>query len=262
MAKLMKSTTNSRGSRCFQIDFPEEELEAVAKIVDGHALAACRAMSYIIQVLAHTPEESPTKMFVDMFQGSDWRARKKFLVYKPRFALSIKQTFGISLQRLRKEQYIISRKLLELIALLSNSERPLDFRNFLSVNRPWLPEIASQLPEYELFANSIADHAEYLEGLENVSIGFRPSLTSPLQLHSLWIEYVLQLMEHEGRVRWLRQILLVCYCSWSRNEARERLEPFIMNCRGIAARFQIRLNELCQSNEVYRWIEEFGESGI
>lgn len=44
-----------------EIEMNEEEVKAVARAVDGHALGACRAASYISRILAQSPDDSPTR---------------------------------------------------------------------------------------------------------------------------------------------------------------------------------------------------------
>ncbi|KAI9870960.1 MAG: hypothetical protein M1830_003586 [Pleopsidium flavum] len=260
MATLMESILHQSGSTFSQATLSEEELESVAKVVDGNALAGCRAISYIVQVLAQTAETRPAQIFLDVFNGSDWKARKQFLHFKPRFGLSIMETFETSLQRLRRHQ-IAARRLVQLIAFLSSPDHSLDFRKFLSIERPWLLEFRASLPDYDVFATGLTGQGEYLAELENVSIGFRSIPNGPLQLHPLWTECIHQRAEHEGRVLWLRQILLVCFGSWTRDEAMDRINPFIQNCLQVAARFQIDLDELFQNATVRDWIKQRAERG-
>ena len=204
-------------------------------------------------------ENSPAEMFLDMFNGSDWKARKRFLEYKPRLGLSIMETFTVSLDRLRRHQHAAP-KLLELLAFLSGKN--LNFRKFLSLERPWLTNIENELPDYEVFDRGLSGQSEYLAELENVSIGFRPTLTSPLQLHPLWIECVHQRAGHEGRVRWLRQIFLLCYLSWIHDgeETLDELRPFVENAIWVAAKFRIDSDKVFASQDFSDWIYSLNES--
>ena len=258
MACLMASVL--RRSKALQVDITEEELEVIAKVVDGHPLGACRAISYIIHVVAQTAQSRPVKAFLDMISSSDWKARLKFLQYKPRFSHSIMETFEVSLQRLRQHQAdaII---LLELIAFLSSTDDNVDFRRFLDIERPWLTEVKASLPNFETFAKGLSDQNEILAELENVSIGFRPSLSRPLRLHPLWTECILQRTTHDGRSRWLGQILLLCYESWRREERIAILHPYVHNCVEVAERFDIDLERLLASEDLSSWIREVTDPG-
>ena len=54
MAELMYTVLRQGGDAMLDTHISEKNLEAIARVVDGHALAACRAISYIIRVLAQT----------------------------------------------------------------------------------------------------------------------------------------------------------------------------------------------------------------
>ena len=240
MASLMTMVLNRSGNTISQAQISEVDLEAIAKVVDGHALAACRAISYIIHILSQIAADTPAKDFVAMFQGSNWKARNHFLQYSPRFGLSIMDTFILSLDRLRRHQ-VAAARFLELLAFISRKDGSLDFRIFLKIERPWLDDLRLELPDYELLAAGPFEQGEYLTELENVSIGFRDTLNSPLRLHPLWLECIRQRAGPEGRERWLRQLFLLC--SWPRGRAEAEshvLRPFIDNLALIAKDFQIQ----------------------
>ena len=234
----------------------EEELEAIAKVVAGHALGACRAISYVLHVLAQATDDSPAGVFLDMFNGPEWESRLQFLIYKPRIGLSIMETFVISLRRMRGHETETA-KLLELLAFLSDRDQSLNFRIFLHHKRSWLKELLSILPDYDVFASRLADQREYLAELEKVSIGVRPDVLVPLQIHPLWLECIQQRAGHEGRVRWIRQIILLCHGSYVRGEEESsvRLLPFLKNAFAIAARFRIHSDELLETRELKSWID-------
>ena len=254
MASLMASVL--RRSTNLHIDITERELEAIAKIVDGHALAACRAISYIIHVLAQTAKSRPADAFLNIFNGSNWKARLSFLEYKPRFGHSIMKTFDISLQRLRRhrDDAIL---LLELIAILSSETDSLDFRQFLDIERSWLVTIKDDLPDFQIFVHGMADKMELLAELENVSIGLRPSLSMPLQLHPLWVECILQQAKHDGRCRWLYQVVLLCYKSWQRKEVIDIVRRVVLRCVEVAKKFDIGLDLVSGSEELKYWLGIF-----
>lgn len=55
MASLMNKLLNQpKACSSSDLEISEVELEAVARVVNGHVLAACRAISYIIHVLSQT----------------------------------------------------------------------------------------------------------------------------------------------------------------------------------------------------------------
>ena len=254
MASLMSQALHKSGQRFVNALISEHELEAIANVVDGHALGACRAITYITQSLAQTSQQ-PAAAFLEIFEGSNWEGRKRFLEYKPRIGISIMETYNISFQRIRQHKDRASR-LFELLAFLSSGEKSCDFRKFLSLRRPWLGELQMLLPDYDVFAIDIAERGEYLSELENVSLGVRDHFTNPLQIHPLWLECTRQRVEHDGRVRWLRQILLLCHMSWSRNEQEHFgiLLPFAENAVAIADRFRVKRHEITDSEHVIHWV--------
>ena len=76
MASLMLATIRRIGIIFSNAAISEEVFEEIARVVDGHALRACRAKSYIIRVLAQTTtDESPVGVCLDMFNGPDWESR-------------------------------------------------------------------------------------------------------------------------------------------------------------------------------------------
>lgn len=103
MASLMITTMRRQRGIYSSVEISEENLEAIGKVVDGHALGACRAILYILHVLAHETE-SPAAVFLDMFNGPEWASRSKFLEYKATLGLSIMETFVISLNRMYRHQ--------------------------------------------------------------------------------------------------------------------------------------------------------------
>jgi hypothetical protein len=258
MALLMRDVLR-RGARNLQENVSDEDLQAVAKVLHGNALAACRAIFYMVQEMDTSAEGSPTKDFIEMIRGPSWQIRKEFFNYKPRFAThSIMECFEVSLQRLRRDQDA-TQTFLNMIGFLSgslgNTELSLDFNVFLSVERPWLSELADDLSDPAVFTTSSRVRKRYLVDLENVAIVFSASPTAPLHIHPVWVECIQQRVEQEGRLRWLRQVYLLCEASISREEV-NKIMPFRDNCLQIAARFGITLHELAPSEFAKRWLEE------
>ena len=250
MASLMLTAFRRSGTDFSDAQISEPDLKAIANVVGGHALAACRAVSYIIHVLSQIIVGAPAKGFVAMFQGSNWLDRIRFLQYRPRFGLSIMDTFALSLGRLRRHQ-VAAPRFLELLAFISSKDQSLDFRRFLRIQRPWLNVLRPDLPDYEIFAAGLFEQGEYLTELENVSIGFRDTLNTPMRLHPLWLECIRQRAGLDGRQRWLHQILLLCHWPNLQYDAEAHdenvLQPFIANAFQIAKDFQIDANEIVAS---------------
>ena len=268
MASLMNLVLRKGRSRFGNPLISEDELVAIAKVIDGHPLGACRAISYIFHVLSQTADK-PAAIFLEIFDGADWEARKSFLNYKPQFGLSVMGAFEISLQRLRRHEDPTlglldpTMRLLELLAFISNRDEPLSFRDFLGIKRPWLDQFKSDLPDYDVFARGWTGQAEYLAKLEKVSIGVRPHMQCPLEIHPLWIECIQQRAGPVARLRWLRQILTLCHASFVRNEEEtfSILRPLAKNSFLIASRFNIDDDVLVESDNDRNEIKEFIQQG-
>ena len=266
MALLMINTMHRSGGVYPSAEISKENLKAIARVVHGHPLGACRAILYIFHVLAQETKsretESSARAFLEMFNGPEWESRLRFLEYKPTtIGLSLKETFAISMERIHRHQ-IEATRLLELLAFLCGKTQALNFRVFLGLERPWLNELQAILPDYDLFASRLKGQGEILAELENVSIGVRPDVSTPLQIHPLWLECIQQGVGHEGRVRWIRQIIILCHGSYARGQKVESLslQPFLQNACDIAARFRVGFDELLESQELRSWVSTVKET--
>ncbi|KAL8938800.1 MAG: hypothetical protein Q9216_003700 [Gyalolechia sp. 2 TL-2023] len=255
MASLMNATLQRTGSRVSKQAIADLELESIAKIVSGHALGACRAITYILNVLSQTSDK-PAAAFIQSFTGSEWEARRQFLEYRPRLGLSVMETFATSLERIKNHKEAAV-KLLELMAFLRNNSGSLQARNFFAVERPWLAKLRIHLPDYDTFAQGLSSQNKYLLELERVSIGVRPIVPGPLQIHPLWIECIQQRAERSGRLRWLRQILTLCHFSFVHDpkQYQEVFKAFTVNALMIALRFDISYDDLCENNNIKNWLK-------
>ena len=170
------------------------------------------------------------------------------------------ETFEISLERIRSCR-LETLRLLDSLAFLSSGNQQIDFRSFLGFERPWLGDLRPSLPDYEVFALGLADQSEYLAELENVSLGVRSQSKKPLTIHSLWLECIQQRAGNSNRIRWLRQILLLCHGSIARKEIDDynKMRPFVANALSIANRFQVSLDDLFDAGEIRDWLDVMTE---
>lgn len=240
------------------LEVEPEKVRALAKVLDGHPVAGLRAVPYISLELSHVHGDAAVDVFLQSFDGDQWEVRNDFLTYRPAIGLSVMQTFEISINRLNPERTAGVHQLLEAIVFLSAPDSDLDFRTFLSIERPWLAGLSADLPDSEFFASGLSGKAADLGALENVSLGSRKTRKDPLRLHRLWLECIRQRSRHEGRLNWLRQVLLLCYHSWIRNKDRPLVGPFVKNCINIARSFRISYKELSQPPVSQSWILEAG----
>ncbi|KAH6665734.1 hypothetical protein B0J14DRAFT_660433 [Halenospora varia] len=236
------------------IPIPVEELEEIANEVACHPLGALNAISYITARLAQD-SDSPVAEFLAILRSGDYHERLEFLKYKPPFRYSVMQTFDVSFQRLRHPDGLAT-ILLSLLGFLELDEPEIDFRRFF-FKREWLHELKEYLPDHTIFAAERSTLRAALEELENVSIGHRTEQKLPLQVHPLWIECLRQRLGHGGRVRFLQQVLLVCYGSIIRKEELINIIPHVKTCLYVAVRFQISMDDLDLAPDVRTWIDGF-----
>ncbi|KAL8840890.1 MAG: hypothetical protein Q9170_001154 [Blastenia crenularia] len=253
LVSLMAAILKKLQSRIGDCIVSEVELKTIAKIVSGHPLGACRAIAYILNVLSQT-SDNPATTFIQAFSVSNWRARRDFIEYKPRFGLSIIEAFTTSYDRMQRPR-IETERLLELIAFLTNGSPHIHFRDFFDIERPWLANLRSDLPDYDMFTEDSQNMNKYLLELERTSIGIRQVVPGPLVIHPLWIECIQQRAEQYGRLRWLKQILILCYASFVHDPQQysRKLIPFKDNVAIIAARFDISEQDLCGNDKMRKW---------
>ena len=81
-------------------------------------------------------------------------------------------------------------------------------------------------------------------------------MSIPLQIHSLWLECIQQRAGHEGRVRYIRQTIIVCHGSYARGEEENSVSwrSLPENGFAIAAHFGIRSDDTPESQEIRNWM--------
>jgi hypothetical protein len=236
-----------------------EEIEQVLSIVDGHPLAASRAVSYMKQldIEASSAEgASSVQTFIDIFKSHDWKTRNEFLKHKIHFGPSIEEIFKVSIERLDVAKKAATLQFLEALGFICGSEPLVDYHNFLSIRRPWLASLKTRIPDCELFVSGMKGKNSLLQELEKVSLVFRPVPgQSLLRFHPIWLECIRQHCGPDGRQHWLKQILLICYETEKENSANLGiLDLYIANCFSIASKFDIQPESLVAMKEFRSWI--------
>ena len=243
---------------CNGLEASEDEVMEIARIVDGHPLAACRAVSFIAQQLSWEPfEDSPARTFINRFRNQEWETRGNFLEYGPHCP-SIYKVFETSLLRLDPKTATEARQLLDAAAFLCGADQLLDFRKFFSTKRPWMLNLKTDI-QFDDILVSTATHTgslwNLLGELAKVSLVSRRDMKSVPRLHPIWLECIRQRCRPEGRKRWLQQILTICYETSVRDqEASSDMHLYAENCLDIAWRFAIQLDDLAVSEHVRTWL--------
>jgi hypothetical protein len=235
-----------------------EELSAISGAIYGHPLAACRAVIYICDKISLIAIDSPTKEFLDILQGSEWKWRRNFLDFRPRFGRSIMDTFEASLNRMEPSKKVYAEWVLTFSAFISPNAVNgafVDFRPFFQQDRPWLAELKEDLPDFKLFSESKIALMEGLSELEKTSLWCRsPTSSSSSPIHPLWLECIRHRVDPAGRLSSLRQIRLLCEVSIARHEMVELFEGFKTNALNAAAKFGVQPAELSLSERAEKWL--------
>lgn len=250
---LLKRTIEQSSLSSRRIIPSEQDVTAVAKILQGHPLAACNAVYFMTQELSYgirTP--SPMKRFIEIFSSYQWELRNDFLEFKPHSGVSVMESFELSLQRIQEEGSLSSR-ILQIAAFLTNDV--LDFREFFIISRPWIVEFQDEIPNHSLFTIGETTLAKCLRRLEGTSLIMSSSLVDTLRLHPIWVECLRQRVKHPGRLRILRQIILLIRVSLAQNQNVELMTGFLNNCQSIAQAFRISEQELEPSPQVCQRLE-------
>lgn len=226
-------------------------LREIAIALHGHPLAAIVAIRYITRVIAQG-SDSPERDLLSILHGSDFEDRRRFLDYRSS-GPSIMDTFLISRNRLQ-DQNGRAWKLLQLIAVLETDKNIVDFRKFFY--EKFFDIDPAVFPDHDILAAKNTEISEALSGIETVSFGERVRMAKPIQFHPLWLECTLQAMGGEARIRWIRQVLMICYrsASSSPEDAIPLYLPHVQRCLQVCRSFQIQLETLGLTKEAREWV--------
>lgn len=111
---------------------------------------------------------------------------------------------------------------------------------------------AEDFPDYKVLFSGSFLLQELFSELEKVSFGERLNASKPFQFHPLWLECTRHYMGPEGRIRYARQVLLVCY--YKINIAQGNIDipshsndsyvPHVRKCLQVCKSFKIGLDDL------------------
>ena len=253
LVNLMKQTLQAASLARNSLDISSTNLDKVAHIVQGHAMAACRAVQFICQRLALNPDADPIARFLNSFENRDWETRNAFLEFRPSLGRSLAEVFETSLKRLRESEHLASR-LLHFAAFLSETVQ--HFRVFMLRDRPWLSAVEAEVPHVSLFRLDGSLFDKLLHDLVNTSaLIFLDDGT--LKIHALLQEYLRQRVGHPGRLLILRQIYLLAGISVKLDEDTTIMQRFKDNCIKIAEAFRITENDIAPSQEVMQIVDNY-----
>ena len=235
--------------------FLSDSWTPIARAINGHPLAAWHAVSYIRSRLPSSFSSTPAETFANILNGSDYDLREQFLCYNTRFRPSIQESFEVSKGRLA-DSVSIYMMILELIALISSPDNPVNVGASLSMRHPWLDQMQpGKLPRQFDIKESASRYLECVSVLEQVSFGARNRSREYFDMHPLWRDCLLHRMGKRNRSVWLRALLFLCHESWVRRESMEEVKPVVRNLLRTCERFAFDPEDLPFAETVTDWIK-------
>jgi len=196
---------------------------------------------------------------LDVLDSSNYEARLHFLEYRPR-SPSIMDIFYVSKNRLRDRDGH-AWTLMQFTSLLEIDDAITDYRSFFYTHKCQVDP--ADFPDYEILALRGIILSEVFAELEAVSFGERVGRSKPFRFHPLWLECTRQAMGAVGRLRHIRQVLLICHrtieTSAGSDTVKRVLEdflPHVRHCLKICKSFRIDVENLELSATVLDWIKQ------
>jgi hypothetical protein len=140
----------------------------------------------------------------------------------------------------------------------TEGEEDFDFRDFFFEHSCPIPP--KEFPDHEILASGSFQLNELFSELEKVSFGERVQTSKPFQFHPLWLECTRHSMGHNGRVRYARQVLLICHHTIVVDHGNINITPdcddkfllHVRKCLNICKSFKIGLDDLKLGGKVLK----------
>ncbi|KAH9211394.1 P-loop containing nucleoside triphosphate hydrolase protein [Leptodontidium sp. 2 PMI_412] len=259
VVQIMEEMLQKMSEAANRTIFSREKLQQIAAALEGHPMASRVAIRYITRVLVQEASEEPDSTFLGIMQGSDFESRKHFLEYRPVGEQSIMDAFLTSRQRLQDPDGI-AWKLMQFSAFLETGDPTLDFRQFFyQISRSCRLQ-PSSFPDYDVLTASKVMISEGFADIEAVSFG-EPAVGSiPAKFHPIWLDCTLQCMGESNRIRYMRQVLMICHLTVSNPE--RGLSPavyrrHVKRCIDVCKAFRLDTSSLSLTMEVCEWVAGF-----
>ena len=234
-----------------------------------------------MQVVSQYKEATAGQRFVEMLKSNKYEDRCRFLDYRPDSA-SLMETFKVSQERLPKPngQALVMTNFLsksfttwrafsrEFDAdcpglIETEGEGDFDFREFFFEHSCPVPP--KEFPDHELLASGSLHLNELFSELEKVSFGERVQSSKPFQFHPLWLECTRHSMGQKGRIRYARQILLICYHTIIVDHDNINITancgdsflPHVRKCLQVCKSFRIELDDLKLPGNILKGFRDF-----
>jgi len=236
-------------------------LADIAELLSGHPLGIANAIKYIMRVSSWRGEAIAGSNFIATLKSNEHDARRHFLEYRPD-SPSIMDTFQISQDRLRKPDGL-ARAMINFLGFIEteSSESSFDFRDFFFEHNCPIP--SNEFQDHELLAAKEFQLNDIFRELEEVCFGERLETSHSFCFHSLWLECTRHSMEAEGRIRYARQVLLICHHAivvdsidnqsiTITTSADHKFLPHVEKCLQVCKSFKMGLDDLKLPENVRR----------
>ncbi|KAF4338455.1 eukaryotic translation initiation factor 3 [Fusarium beomiforme] len=232
-------------------------LDSIARIVQGHPLAARNAIPFIWEYLS--TYDSPSGAFLDLLNSQDPDERKLFFHFSFE-GRSLWDAFNTSLERLElQDNPDNAAKLIQILPFLCFSKDCVD--DLLKMNKRWLRDWEDELPDIAILKSGYPIVSHWLSKLRGVSFyiwGDSFSTTKALNIHPLISQYMLLHMDEQTRISLMRQVLQLCYGIESRGADREtQVKPHVLQCLQVCQGLGVPLNSLGLPLHTMQWAETF-----
>ena len=234
----------------------------IAAAVHGHPLAASIAIKYISRVISQYNAETAGMEFVRKFESDSHGERREFLDFSPEVP-SIMETFHVSKSRL-PEPDGAAWKLMQFHSMLeTEGDASFDPREFFFNHS--CPITSEEFLDSDILGAEDFYLRRLFSELESVSFGERLEVSSPFKFHPLWLECTRHAMGPSGRLRYARQVFLVCYYSifdqlgkTTSADIEKRAKNFLpqaLHCKEVCRNFRIPFEQLDLPEPIYQWIK-------
>ena len=236
------------------------ESQSLASLSCGHPLTILVYVHFMAHVLryeqASPSQRTLTAAFIELSGGQGRRARANLLRTQIHGCPSLMESFERSIQRLETLVVSTAVRLIEIIAFISappGCQTEAHYSVYFRA-RPWLEEADDDMPDYDLLG-SLEGKGIIFVALEKVSLLLN-NASSETQFPPIWLECARHRCEAKTRIRYLRQLLYVCFLDSTSDGVETTAELFLNNIVTNAESFGISRMELCGGLDIGCWLIE------
>ncbi|CVK85068.1 uncharacterized protein FMAN_01986 [Fusarium mangiferae] len=234
-------------------------LGSIARVVQGHPLAARNAIPFAMDYLA--TYENPGAAFLQLFESQDPEERRVFFEFNFE-GRSLWEVFHTSLERLELQQNPQNATgLLQILPFLSCHNDRVD--EFLKMKKSLPAETEKELPDMAVLKSGYTVMSNWLSKLRGVSFYLQsgsPNHTKILDIHPLMLQYMLLRLDERKRVDLIRQVLQLCHALVDiQNEREAQIKPHVLRCVQVCRGLGTLLNSVGLPENTIRWVEGLHE---